>query len=219
MDADGSFTETTLCIHGIDITSAADMEIGHSRDNSETSVATNGDVKDTSAVNAIPTQEEDTYSAEVADKANPQVATNIVEAIAPTESEPFPKEEMTIVDPEQTMAAGPTTSMPSHEIDTHAAEVSIEEPLVISETNDLFQDISQAGKSDFFSQLEDRPADMEMLSQDGIVDPEIMAAEPTTSMPSPEIDTHAAEVSIEEPLVISETNDLFQDISQAGQSD
>ncbi|KAK9430831.1 Sec23-binding domain of Sec16-domain-containing protein [Lipomyces doorenjongii] len=60
---------------------------------------------------------------------------------------------------------------------------------------------------------------MEMLSQDGIVDPEIMAAEPTTSMPSPEIDTHAAEVSIEEPLVISETNDLFQDISQAGQSD
>ncbi|KAK9387396.1 Sec23-binding domain of Sec16-domain-containing protein [Lipomyces mesembrius] len=171
MDADGSFTAKTLGINGIDITSAADMEAGHSPDNSENFVGTNGDDQDASAVNAVPAQEEDTYSAEVADEENPPVATTIVEAIAPTESEPFPKKEMTIVGPEQTVAAEPTTSILSHEIDTHAAEVSIEEPLVISETDDLFQGISQTGKSDFFSQLADRRADMETLSKDVVESP------------------------------------------------
>ncbi|KAK9343672.1 Sec23-binding domain of Sec16-domain-containing protein [Lipomyces starkeyi] len=229
MDADGSFTETTLGIHGIDIKSAADMEIGHSPDNSETCVATNGDVEDVSAVNAVPAQEEDTYSAEVTDDEHPLVATTIVEAIAPTESEPFLKKEMTIVDPERTVTAEPTAAMPSLDIGTHAAEVSIEEPLAMkSETNDLFQGISEAGQSDFFSQLADGPADTETLSEAVVESPGsaiLGAVELRTEGLFEEggnsvIGTHAAEVSIEEPLAMkSETNDLFQGISEAGQSD
>ncbi|KAK9374227.1 Sec23-binding domain of Sec16-domain-containing protein [Lipomyces chichibuensis] len=174
MDADGSLTETTVGIHGIDITSAADVEIGNSPDNSKIFVATNEDVKDASAVYAVPAQEEDTYSADlVADEENPPLATSTVEAIAFTESEPFPRKEMTIVDPEQTMAAEAAAAMPSHEIDTHAAEVSVEEPLtMVSETNYLFQGITQTGQSDFFSQLADGPADMETLSKAVVEPPE-----------------------------------------------